>query len=47
MATLMEAAQAHWPLEKLEATVVPGNEASIRVLERLGLCPAGGGYGAL
>jgi len=36
VATLIEAACAHWPLERIEATVVPGNAASIAVLTDLG-----------
>ena len=36
VAALMNAAQSHWPLERVEATVVPGNKASIAVLTRLG-----------
>lgn len=36
MDLLLEAAVDHWPLEQIEATVVPGNAASISLLHRLG-----------
>ena len=38
---LILAAKAHWPLERIEATVVPGNAASIKVLTRLGFAGRG------
>lgn len=36
MQALIEAARDHWPLERLEATVVRENQASIRLLNHLG-----------
>lgn len=36
MAALIDAAAGHWPLERVEATVVPGNDPSTRLLDRLG-----------
>ena len=36
MALLIEGVRQHWPLERLEATVMPGNKASVRLLESLG-----------
>ena len=41
MAALIESAKTHWPLERIEATVVPGNSGSISVLQRLGFEDAG------
>ena len=36
IAALIKAARQQWPLERIEATVVPGNTPSTRLLERLG-----------
>ena len=36
MRLLIEGVRCHWPLERLEATVMPGNEASIGLLKSLG-----------
>ena len=38
MKTLIHAAVQHWPLETIEATLVPGNQASLKILTRLGFC---------